>query len=279
MAEKILVRNGRAAGVRTADGEDLPADQVVYTGDYRNLVGRILGPEHFSSSLIRKVQTASLTETLFNVYLGLNRAPEELSGMLKSEHVFYFPNYKAVFPDADSPRDIHRQMWVVLNFFGAGNPGAAPPGKSSVVLQTYSSYSWQNFWHNGSDRWPREQEYQNFRNEIGMQLAETAENILPGITEDIEYLETGTPLSAKRFTLNTGGSSGGWSYNDSDSFIYRSPGLNRIRTPVKNLWTAGHYSLWPGGVISAVLSGKMAAYKAAGLSMGRVFRSENRKEN
>ena len=72
-------------------------------------------------------------------------------------------------------------------------------------------------------------------------------------------MEVGTPLSSERFSLNTNGSTGGWCYDDQASLVWRFPSLNLIRTRVPNVLCAGHYALWPGGVISAALCGRLVA--------------------
>jgi len=53
--------------------------------------------------------------------------------------------------------------------------------------------------------------------------------------------------------LNWEGSIYGWTYD-----IYRSHmayKFARFRTPIRNLFNAGHYAMWPGGVIFSALSG------------------------
>ena len=40
-----------------------------------------------------------------------------------------------------------------------------------------------------------------------------------------------------------------------------------MKTPLPNLFAAGHYALWPGGVISAALSGRFAANLVLGRPM------------
>lgn len=37
------------------------------------------------------------------------------------------------------------------------------------------------------------------------------------------------------------------------------PAPARFETPVRNLFWAGHYTIWPGAVPTAALSGKLAA--------------------
>jgi all-trans-retinol 13,14-reductase len=255
---------GRATGVVTSEGERIEATTVVYAGDYVRLVNRILGPDFFSPRFVERIRNTRLTEEIVSVYLGLSASDEEISGALGgAQHPFYFPNYDVVFPNPESPEDVHRTMWVALNHFGMESP-SAPEGKSTLTLQTYSSYEWQNYWRNRSDSHERTAEYREFKNRIGMELVGLAENLVPNLERRIEYMEVGTPLSIERFSRNTRGSTGGWCYDDQVSPVWRFPSLNRIRTPVPNVLCAGHYALWPGGVISASLCGRIVANMISG---------------
>jgi prolycopene isomerase len=257
----------RASGVRTTAGERIGADTVVYAGDYKRFVGEILPERYFKPRFVKRIRNAELTEGILSVYLGVDIPPEELERRLGSQHVFLFPNYDVIFPDQHSSREVHRNMWVAYNFFHRQNPDAAPPGKSSLVLQTYSSYRWEDYWHNGSDSDRRREEYRRFKEEVARELVGTAEGLLPGLSSHIEYFDAGTPLSLKRFTRNSEGATGGWSYDDKISPVFRRWGLNMFRTPLPNLHASGHYALWPGGVISAALSGRMVANRVLGRRM------------
>lgn len=259
-----LQMDGRSRGVITSEGELIEADEVVYAGDYRRLIDSVLGPELFPPRLLEQIRGARLTEEIVSVYLGLDMTDAELSSTLGgAQHPFYFPNYDVIFPDPSSPSDVHRNMWVALNHFGAESP-SAPAGKSTLTIQTYSSYSWENYWHNGSESHRRTPEYRAFKDEVGSQLVDLAQNLVPDLGNRIEYMEVGTPLSSQRFSLNTNGSTGGWCYDDQVSPVWRFPALNRIKTPVPNVRCAGHYALWPGGVISAALCGRIVANQVSG---------------
>ncbi|MCX7786171.1 MAG: NAD(P)/FAD-dependent oxidoreductase [Spirochaetes bacterium] len=261
---QIFSEAGKVTALKTAEGEWITAKRFVYGGDYKRLVLELTDPALWDRGFREKIKETRLTESILNVYLGVRKAPLDLWETLQAPHAFYFPNYRVIFPDQYSPRDIHRSMWIALNHFGTENQNAAPPGHTAVVLQTYSSYFWENCWLNGSSSYPRSMLYKQFKNEIGMQLVETAEQLLPGLKNSIEYFEVGTPLSLERFSLNTEGATGGWCYDTEVSPVFRLPGLNLIHTPLTNLLTCGHYSLWPGGVISACLSGKIVANLTAG---------------
>lgn len=250
--------------VTTAEGEEITAERVVYAGDYRALADSIIGPERFGSRLVRRLRETRLTEGLVSVYLGLDMSDQELGALLGgAHHPFFFPNYEVIFPDADSPQGVHRDMWVALNHFGPQSI-SAPPGKSTLTVQTYSSCFWQNHWRNGGDSFPRRAEYRELKERVGYELVSTAERLVPGLRKRIEFMDVGTPLSLKRFTCNAEGSSGGWCYDDQVSPVFRFPALNRIRTPLRDVYACGHYALWPGGVISAVQCGRIVANLVSG---------------
>lgn len=259
MIDKIELKNGKAAGVRTSKGEFIEADDVVYAGDYRALISGILDPGLFPHAKSERLKKKRLTESLVATYLGVDIPAETLQKQLQANHTFWFPNTDVIFPGKDSDKDVHTRMWVAVNFFGKENPNFAPSGKSTLVLQTYSAYDWQNFWHNGSDSNKRTEGYKAFKLEVGNQLVDLAENLLPGLKSKIDFMDVGTPLSSKRFSMNSEGSSGGWCYNDRISPVYKNNCFNIMSTPVSNVHVAGHYSVWPGGVISAALSGRIVA--------------------
>ncbi len=264
--KRIDIKDNRAAGITTEDGEYYSGDTIVYAGDYKKFVGGLIGENHFKPDFVKKVRNSKLTEAIVSVYLGLDVGPEKLENQFNANHLFYFPNYDVIFPDMTSDENVHKNMWVVLTYFGFHNKVVEPEGKSTAVLQTYSAYDWQKYWKNNTDDVMRTKEYINFKNTIGDQLIENAHKIYPDLRNRIVYREVGTPLSLIRFSRNSVGSTGGWCYHEKESVVWRW-GLNMFRAPVEDLYTAGHYTLWPGGVISAALSGRMVANLVLGRRM------------
>jgi phytoene dehydrogenase-like protein len=263
-AVKIEVKNGKATGVRLHNGDFITADRVVYAGDYKNLLTGIMDESLFPKKQLKTLTEAKLTESLFTVFLGVKIPPDKLKKTIRANHAFWFPNYDVIFPEAGSPEDIHSRMWVTANFFMDESPQFAPPGESTLVLQTYSSMDWNDTWGNKGEAYPRSRKYQALKKKVGMELVELTENLVPGLSKKITFFDAGTPLTIKRFSMNTIGSSGGWCYDDKISPVFRSPFKNLMSTPVSNVHAAGHYTVWPGGVISAALSGRLVANLATG---------------
>lgn len=253
----------RATGVTTSTGEHIDGTTVIWGADIKHLVGEVLGPEYYHSRTRNRILAGRLSNALVSVYLGLDMPNDELGRILGAQHPFYFPNYDVIFPDRGSPRDVHQRMWVALNHHGEES-NSAPPGKSTLTLNTFSSHDWNDFWRNGNRSESRSAEYRQVKREVGMELVGLAENLVPGLRSHVEFMDVGTPLSTHRFSRNTDGSSGGWCYNDQLSPVWRIAGLNRIRTPIRNVLCTGHQALWPGGVISAALCGRIVANMVCG---------------
>lgn len=88
-------------------------------------------------------------------------------------------------------------------------------------------------------------------------MVATLERFIPGIKDDIEVMELATPITMERYTLNSFGASAGWSWD-----LKKAPvKMNQLslKTPIKNLFTCGHWTTSPAGVPSAALTGRMAA--------------------
>ncbi len=257
--KKILVENGEIAGVLTDNDEKIEAGYVVYTGDYKKLVSDILGEQYFKPAFVDKVNRANVTESFVAAYLGLDIPTEELKTIMKAHHVVTFPGFDFVIPKENSDIDVHSRASIELSAPSFADSSLAPEGKSSLVLQTFTNARWQNYWHNNGFDHNRTPEYKELKKLVGMQLVKGAESIIPNLSSRIDFMDVSSPLTIKRFTRNTDGATAGWSHDQSKEAIVGKYGYFKFRSQVKGLYTAGHYSFWPGGIPSVISSGKFAA--------------------
>ena len=254
--DEILLADGKATGVRTSEGEELTASKVVYCGDYRRLCTSMLPAESQNPVHLRRIKRGAMSEPMVAVYLGLDMSHEELRRTLNTHHTFYCPHsrLKNVWHGSDD-LNLHKQGYLSISWTSMTNPGFAPEGQSSLVLQAMSNYAWNNHWGTGGDDSARPQEYREIKETVGDQLIEMLSEIIPGVEERIVYREVGAPQSTIRFTLNAEGASCGWRWDRRLAPIKKP----RFRTDFENLYTAGHYTIWPGGVPLSALSGKLVA--------------------
>ncbi|MGR3294136.1 MAG: phytoene desaturase family protein, partial [Candidatus Scalindua sp.] len=75
------------------------------------------------------------------------------------------------------------------------------------------------------------------------------ENLVPCIQDHIEVIDTATPKTLYRYTLNSKGAAYGWAVTVDQTWSNRLPHT----TPFKNLFLAGHWTN-PGPGICAVVS-------------------------
>jgi phytoene dehydrogenase-like protein len=95
---------------------------------------------------------------------------------------------------------------------------------------------------------------------VASQLLATFEGLVPGAASRVLFADVGAPPSTVRFTRNAFGGSCGFELNWRN-FPFVNP-LAHVETPLANLHLAGHFTVWPGAVPTAALSGRIAALRA-----------------
>jgi prolycopene isomerase len=261
-------RGGRVREVVTARGERFEAREVVFAGDYRQAVHRLVGPELFPRGAVERLAAARHSDALVSAYLGLDVDPAELRERLRTSHVFYFPRFDCRTALDPADPDAHAKAFVEVTAHGLGDPSLAPPGKSAVVVQAFTRHDWRGGWGTGASgdparaerALPRTPEYRRLKREVAAQLVRTLEGLVPGAAERVVFADVGAPPSTVRFTHNAFGGSCGFELNWRN-FPFRNP-LAHVETPLANLHLAGHFTVWPGAVPTAALSGRIAALRA-----------------
>ncbi|GAF92554.1 unnamed protein product, partial [marine sediment metagenome] len=85
-------------------------------------------------------------------------------------------------------------------------------------------------------------------------LIAKAEKLIPGLSQHILVKDSASPLTVERYTLNSLGAAMGWAFSP-EMFLRR---LDQ-KTPIPNLYLAGHWTMPGGGVPAVALSGLRAA--------------------
>lgn len=262
----------RVRAVTTRKGERYEAAQVVYCGDYKRAVHDLIGSEHFDGKLLEKLKSVKHSDPLVCVYLGLNLPPEKLKEIVKSSHIFYFPDFGCRTElDLNDP-EAHRKAFLEVTAHCIDDASLSPKDKSSLVLQAFTRCEWNNHWLSGGKWTERSLEYKELKRKVADEIITTFEGIFPDVRKHIEYMDVGSPLTANRFTRNHLGGSCGFELNWRN-YPFLNP-LAHTKTPLENVHMAGHFTVWPGAVPTAALSGKVAslrAHKLIARSRGRAW--------
>ncbi len=245
LVDRIILEGGKAVGVRTAKGKRIRAEWVMSNAAARPTFLNMVGEENLPAEFVRTLNGMEISLSSLYVYLGVDIDPRTV-GLDAPETIVY-----ETYDNTEEWESLLRGETSVPCFGIAVptymDPSIAPPGKHVVILMTMAPY------HLRDRSWREEKERASHK------LVGKAERLIPGLSEHILVQDSATPLTYERYTLNSLGAAMGWAF---------SPGMfmRRLdqRTPVENLYLAGHWTMPGGGVPAVALSGLRAARRILG---------------
>ena len=126
--QEIVVRGGRACGVRLADGEELAARAVVFNGDAGALPAGLLGTAARQAVAARAPERRSLSALTWNLCLPTH-------GFALLRHTVFFSNdYASEFDDIFVQGRLPATPTVYVCAQDRGDRDAAPPGGAERLL-------------------------------------------------------------------------------------------------------------------------------------------------
>jgi len=245
--EAITIEEGRATGIRTADGRVFKARAIVSNANAWDTFHTLMDENELPEAYRQSMESFTVSISTFQVWLGLNRNLPAEVGLTDTE-IFCAPDY-----DVESQyrsviaADVERSGFG-LTLYDNIYSGYSPDGKCTVnIINTQGYDFWEQF---ESDYFlGRKTAYRREKERIARRLIEMVEEtLLPGLTDAIEVMEVATPLTNVRYTSNYRGAIYGW-----DQTVGNSGG-NRFgqRTPIGNLYLSGAWTS-PGGGYGAVI--------------------------
>jgi phytoene dehydrogenase-like protein len=215
--EIILAENGRAKGVRLYNDEIHTADYVISAADGRGTIFDML--------------------QMCQVSLGVNR---DLSA--EPHWVTYLLQDPILLAGEE------RHEIGVKNY--CFDPSLAPPRKSVIELIIRTNYAyWQRIYGRRI--------YDTEQRQVSDIILEHMDQWIPGIQEDIEFVDEATPLSYERYTGNWKGATTGWLLTR-QTLPMMIRGISQTLPGLESFYMAGHW-VEPGGTVTmAAASGKNA---------------------
>ncbi len=248
--DKILVKDGAAYGVRTADGREFTGRVVVSNANAPDTFRKMLDDPELVKPTLARMDKLSISLSSFQVFLGLKKDLVRELGIKETEIVYN--------TDYDLEED-YRAM-VRADFanpgFGATlydnlYKGYSPEGKNTVTIMTLQGYEhWEKY--EAAYLAGKKDAYNAEKLRMADILIDQAEkNLLPGLRKAIEVRDAATPLTNLRYTANPRGAIYGWDQTLDNAGQTRFP----QRTPVKNLFLAGAWTFPGGGYGACIPSG------------------------
>lgn len=258
---RVLVEDGRAVGIETADGRQFRARAVVCASDAKRLFLEQLPAEVVPRSLRERLPGMKTSPAFFQVQLGIDMDLEPYREQIKRLNFIYpYPEIDRAM--ANFPNGNVEEAAYYLYVATFHQPEMAPPGKHSLKLECPTRLD-----SKGID-WERD------KDSIADMFIRRTEGIIPGLSEHVVVKEIRTPLDLARDTGNSEGAFAGWAFTP--ELLTRA--RPKQRTPVPGLYMAGHWTTPTAGVPWVMVSGYNTAgmvYADLGLG-GRVVRPSMR---
>jgi len=246
---RILTDSNKVTGVTYKNKND-PGSQVmkVMAGEIiaNNAVPNVavLLPSEKGRELNKEISTLKTGASLLTVYLGFSKPPGELGHNYYSTAVFdsSVKSIRDIYRNNND--DFSRRSFIFVDY-GQLDSGLALAGKSvgAICCIDYLK-DWETL---------DKKEYTSKKKQVTETLIKRLDKIIPGIKDIIEYSETGTSSTVRRYTLNPGGAVYGFAQTPSrktfDSFKL-----------LDNLHFASAWGKTGGGFSGAIIGGYLSAY-------------------
>ncbi|MFA6508563.1 MAG: NAD(P)/FAD-dependent oxidoreductase [Treponemataceae bacterium] len=241
-AAKIIVENGKAAGVALRGGETIKADIVVSTADTKAFAGELVGEAELKAAgkaYAKKIHEARMSPSAFAIHLGLDDGIDlKALGFECGYNVLTTGNgaFAKMF-DAWERGELLRNDDCF--HFGVYNSSITTGGKNNLVIHVMPAPTadWAAL------RASNPEAYRVKKERIAdFYIGKLEEYLIPGLSEHIVFRDIATPATYARYIGSPSGS------NFDMLPVPGNFGKNRLKTktPVKNLFLPKFsHGIWP----------------------------------
>lgn len=245
---EILVKDGKVAGVRLADGLEVKTSHVVSNASPHTVYGKMVRSEDVPAEEIKLANARKLAGRGLSMFLGLNRSAKELGLDSYSYFIYQSLDSDKEFENMKKPY-CGSQVTVCLN---NGLPGCSPEGTTILYFTSLAFSDCYSKEIDGTDYF----DVKDRLADVFIDAFEKATGV--SIRPYIEEIEVGTPLTYAHYTDSPQGTIYGYLASGLDNLMPRLMTMyDEKRLP--GLRFAGGHAMRVSGYNSSYLSGNLAA--------------------
>ena len=244
--EKIIIRDGRARGVRLAGGDEISAKVVLSNVHSRGTYLELVGPENLSYAVRRAVRRQPCSIPAPTFYLGLSEKLDSvrahftvlLTDRNKFDNIWHEYYDKGILYRPDDGA-------FLVSCASHDDPDLAPPGKQVLSAIYIAPYELKyHEWDDIADEW-------------AWDCVDSLEKrAFPGLRSKVEWIDSVTPVELERRLMLPEGAFFGLEMSGSSMGPFRP---NHRSRSVEGLYLAGQCTNPGGGVPLVMISGIAAS--------------------
>lgn len=233
---KIIVKEGKAVGVRLEDGSEHLAETVISAANGRTTIYDRLESRYLNDKIRGYYDRLPVSSTALFVSFGVNKTfpdvPTSAAGF-----IFWLDE-----PVTIGGRTHTSLRPMIYNF----DPTLAPPGKTLIRILLPDDYE---YWRSLAEM---PEQYKAEKETAAQTVISLLDRRYPGLASSVEMWDVATPLTFERYTGNWRGSFIGW---DLTPKTFMMP-MCKTLPGLKNFYMAGQWVAPGGGLPMVALSGR-----------------------
>jgi len=254
--DQIIVRRGRAIGVRLTDGEEILSKRVVSAAGALATVRDLLPTSETRARWVTSIRRLKPSAAHVCLYLGFKG--DITAEGCGSANKWFYDTWNHDFNGWDYHKKDRGSPVLYTSFPSLKDPEHVPGPEQLHTGEVVTFVPFDDFERFENTRWrKRGAEYDAIKAELSERVRAQFLEHMPGLKPMIAYEEFSTPSTTRYFCRSSAGSIYGL---QASVERWHNPWL-RPRTPIKNLYMAG-VDVGMVGVIGAMLGGVLAAVAA-----------------
>lgn len=234
---RIQVTDGNIAGVILENGQLIETNTVVSNIDIRQTAEWLIGPEHLPDGYCRNLAELTPSLSIFVDYLATGMP---INPSAHSHEAFFYDSFD--HETSFQLTEAGRANWFSATIPTLTDPSLAPDGQNILMLTTLCPFQIGESWRRA-------------KQPLQQQLLDKAERHFPGLKDNLTLVESGSPRTLERYTLNGQGAA----YGFAPSPEQIGPNRPGVQGPLPGLYLAGHWTRPGGGVAGVSVSAQLAA--------------------
>lgn len=246
---RICVENGQASGIMLENGQVIRAKTVVSNVDARQTDELLIGREHLPATHYADRQKLKPSASIFACYIATDLPIDHKA---HSHESFFYEtlDHDAAFAQTQAGHP----NWFSATLPCISDSSLAPAGHNILLLTTLCPFDIGKSWR---------QEKKDFE----QRLLAKAERYFPGLHEHVLMIESGSPRTLERYTLNQQGAAYGFAPTPEQI----GPGRPDVRGALPGLYHAGHWTRPGGGVAGVSISAQLATQAILNIPLQQEF--------